>query len=665
MTMLILSFTNVWGQGVSTWDGTISTSLTQQEGVYLIQSAADLAFLAQEVNKGTTGYASASYKLTTDIDLNNKEWTSIGNNNTPTAYTFTGTFDGNNHIVSNFVITTDRWNGNGLFGKVQNGKIKNIGIQNASVKNKKQNIGILIGETQGPNTSIQNCFVTNSSLELAGGNGQYGCIVGRTYNAGNIENCYVHNTTLKISGTATEAGLLIGAANKTLNVKNCYTSKCTINITSQADQSGTTGAFCGHVNYPSKTDTITFDNCYAQKIESISYVGNLSPQTIFKQGERLTINNLADLNGKLYLEETPFTNGEVSWLLNTTNGTTTNSAIWSHNGTYPVFADNNNYPTYKMEGATIYKGGDQSTVNYTLSQNNDITSIVFDATKATDIPQDSLINLGSANCLKYVGNLNYSGNNIIKDGTTPTITLTDGKPFYCPIAISNATVSYTRNFAEGWNTMCLPFAYTIANENEDKIEKLTAGTTETVSFEYVTDATEANTPYLINIKTGGEKTFTASGASIPVSSAMNDVTADGYTFTGIFTPSTVTSGYGLVLDETTQTVMFKKIPADGKEITSFRAYLGTASPASAPLRIIHGDGDGGATDVEKTFAADTFQVYGGNNCIDIVCGKAQTVNVFGIDGRLVKTAELNEGLNSIPGVTKGIYVVNNQKVLVK
>ena len=214
--------------------------------------------------------------------------------------------------------------------------------------------------------------------------------------------------------------------------------------------------------------------------------------------------------------------------------------------------------------------------------------------------------------------------------------------------------------------MCLPFPYTVG-EDVDKIEYLNAGTEESVSFEYVTGTTEANTPYLINITTAGDKEFEATGVTIPTSETISNPSANGYTFTGIFTPSTVTGGYGLVLDATTSTVMFKKIPADGSAITSFRAYLSgnyTASNNAPALRIIHGDG-GSTTGINDAIAENDLRIYANNGSIEIVSGKAQQVNIFGIDGRLVRTIYLTEGTNTVPGIGQGIYLINNQKVLVK
>ena len=39
---------------------------------------------------------------------------------------------------------------------------------------------------------------------------------------------------------------------------------------------------------------------------------------------------------------------QFTWILNTTNGTETNSSVWSRNGGYPIFADESNHAIYKV-----------------------------------------------------------------------------------------------------------------------------------------------------------------------------------------------------------------------------------------------------------------------------------------------------------------------------
>ena len=84
---------------------------------YQIKTVEDLKTLATEVNEGNA-YSGKFFELTTDLDLEEAEWTRIGND----KKLFSGTFDGKGHSISNFKIsesstaTDGTQNGVGLFG---------------------------------------------------------------------------------------------------------------------------------------------------------------------------------------------------------------------------------------------------------------------------------------------------------------------------------------------------------------------------------------------------------------------------------------------------------------------------------------------------------------------------------------------------------------------
>lgn len=90
-------------------------------------TAEGLNTLRDLVNAGTA-FTKKTIRLTEDVDLNNAEWTPIGNSTNQ----FQGTFDGNNKTISNLVITGNNSNV-GLFGMTTNGEIKNLTVNNANV----------------------------------------------------------------------------------------------------------------------------------------------------------------------------------------------------------------------------------------------------------------------------------------------------------------------------------------------------------------------------------------------------------------------------------------------------------------------------------------------------------------------------------------------------
>ena len=135
------------------WDGTTVTEPAQESGVYQIGTAEELAWFAAKVNDGTA--AAANAVLTADIDLNNKEWTPIGN----VTNRYSGTFDGQKYTVKNMSITAVA-QVMGLFGAVSGGNIKNITVSGNITAggyndySKSCYIGGIVGNLQG---NISNC----------------------------------------------------------------------------------------------------------------------------------------------------------------------------------------------------------------------------------------------------------------------------------------------------------------------------------------------------------------------------------------------------------------------------------------------------------------------------------------------------------------------------
>ena len=113
----------------SVWDGT-ATPWVFGDGTaqnpYLIENAAQLAYMSSEINNNAGAYIGAYFDLVADIDLNGINWTPIGTS----ANQFQGYFNGNDHTIDNLNISI---NGNspqyvGLFGYVSNGEISNVHI---------------------------------------------------------------------------------------------------------------------------------------------------------------------------------------------------------------------------------------------------------------------------------------------------------------------------------------------------------------------------------------------------------------------------------------------------------------------------------------------------------------------------------------------------------
>ena len=95
------------------------------DGKYRIESASGLGEFRDSVNGGEN-YAGVTVQLMSDVDLQNEDWTPIGEGydaNKP----FKGTFDGNGYTISNLTVnSTNR--GFGLFARCDGATIRNLAI---------------------------------------------------------------------------------------------------------------------------------------------------------------------------------------------------------------------------------------------------------------------------------------------------------------------------------------------------------------------------------------------------------------------------------------------------------------------------------------------------------------------------------------------------------
>lgn len=260
------------------WDGTTKTAPTQDKsGVYLIDTAAKLAWFADAVNKGGT---TISGKLTANINLNGKTWTAIGTDSNK----FAGTLDGDSHTVSGLAGT-----GGLVYYLSANGTVKSLCVDCAI--DGTSNVGGIADKSEG---RIENCLVSgyikggNDTIFGVGGivghgvagNVISGCvstadilfkysryavqngaggIVGYTY--GTVENCYfagnVHTNAKSVS--AGGFGGLVGCARSNAVMKDCYT------VGAVTGPESSFGAVVGKVN-----SGATITNC--------AYLDTVAPQ---------------------------------------------------------------------------------------------------------------------------------------------------------------------------------------------------------------------------------------------------------------------------------------------------------------------------------------------------------------------------------------------------
>jgi hypothetical protein len=177
------------------------------ENYWMITDVSQLNFLSSAIKDKNTKYLTYNYILQVDIDYKDHKFTPIGDS----KYPFTGTFDGNGHLIRNFKVDTSADNA-GLFGVVQsnetanskvtfktqeqdpknpqkkpkvkkekltfrhNGIVKNLKLMNSTVSTDGCNAGIVAGKIQKSSRITSVCVKGGSVYAKKGG---VGALVGR------------------------------------------------------------------------------------------------------------------------------------------------------------------------------------------------------------------------------------------------------------------------------------------------------------------------------------------------------------------------------------------------------------------------------------------------------------------------------------------------------
>lgn len=243
---------------------------------------------------------------------------------------------------------------------------------------------------------------------------------------------------------------------------------------------------------------------------------------------------------------------------------------------------------------------------------------------------------------------------IIKVIIAPTTTINDGASFNLENGLNN--IALKRNFPAGWNTICLPFAASASSftwstpDGYDsyyvKIQKFSSADANGLTFTELQEGEmmEANKPYLIYFP--AEKTIpTYFGVNVtsttPVAVSKGDWSFIG-TYTGL-KAGEMTGKYGVMTNEQgTQSIRKAGAGASIKGTRAYFEYNGTANINSIKLNL---EGE--------TTGIDCIE----NGQLTISQFPA---NIYSLDGRLVKA-----NANDLKGLSKGIYVVNGKKIIVK
>ena len=239
---------------VDVWDGTsVSESLQgsgTEEDPYLIQSGADLAYIAKVVNDAaasTANFKGQYFKMTKSIDLNGKALM-IGSYSA--SKEFDGFFDGNNCAIKGINGTQS------LFGMLKNGYIKNLSTYGSVTTTEKKGVAGVVSYVNGATVENVTNYANVTGVQQVAG--VVGWLENNTTSIAN--NCVNYGT---VYATSYQVGGIAGFAKGTLT-----------NCTNFGDVTSTASGYVGGIGGAAKDAKGSRSNCVNYgNISAVSYIG--------------------------------------------------------------------------------------------------------------------------------------------------------------------------------------------------------------------------------------------------------------------------------------------------------------------------------------------------------------------------------------------------------
>ena len=314
-----------------------------------------------------------------------------------------------------------------------------------------------------------------------------------------------------------------------------------------------------------------------------------------------------------------------------------------------------------------------------LEKSEDLAAIIW----SPQIPFTAKVT--NPNLLLYVKDEAYapaSIRNVVVNGFAKTITLTDaqsGNNFYCPSTFTTQSIIYTHNYSmktglnesKGWETIALPFdVQQISHSSKGDIVPFVKWTSEDATkpfwlFELSSngfieaDGIRANTPYIISMPNNeiypsdyqllGRVTFSALNAEVKRSDDIQTSSFSNRSFVPNYTCQEANDGiYALNVRN------------------DYEAYSGGENEGSKfilNLRKIH-PFEAYMTSTSNARAFDIFDdMKTAIRGIDDISISKKRIKVYDLSGKLLKVgASLDTIKQELPA---GVYIVNNQKIMVK
>ncbi|MBQ6420414.1 MAG: InlB B-repeat-containing protein, partial [Clostridia bacterium] len=204
---LPVALADTWGGSYTTNSGYSISGTT-----ITITSANGFAYIADRMVSGN--YLTYTLSLETDLNMNNIDFKGM----TPYDNPFKGTFNGNNHTITNFKMNLSD-NRVGMFRKVDGCTIKDITFSNVNINGTKTGTGVVVGLADGGLCTFSNVKVLNGTVT---GNARTAGLVGELNGSNNhtFINC---QNGANVTASGSDTGGIVGSrqVNDYVTYTNC------------------------------------------------------------------------------------------------------------------------------------------------------------------------------------------------------------------------------------------------------------------------------------------------------------------------------------------------------------------------------------------------------------------------------------------------------------
>jgi hypothetical protein len=229
---------------------------------YIIRTQYDLQWVSVYTNTSADDHYEGKYlQLGNDIafDGTANNFTAIGNN--ISSRYFAGTFDGQGYTISGINLGAN--GGQGLFGAVNGGTVKNLTLSSSTIKStSNSSAGGIVASAGNNGVTIENCHVSGSVVIESGNDS--GGIIGKT-NAGDVSitGCTSGATVTTRNSSSCAAGIIGFCGRETSSpTTNVSISDCLYYGSSLSGDPTKTGGIVGclYVNTSNNSSKVTLSN---------------------------------------------------------------------------------------------------------------------------------------------------------------------------------------------------------------------------------------------------------------------------------------------------------------------------------------------------------------------------------------------------------------------